>query len=314
MINDNPILEEGRPKVVRVNERQPVKTLVEAIREATTRLPTDVIEALQHARDADDPNGRTQLDAILENVDIACRDALPLCQDTGIPTFLVRAGFRFPYLDELPQWIDEAVRLATAEVPLRPNVVDLLTNRNTGNNTGRGIPAITWELVPGAGCRIDILPKGGGSENCSALRMLSPADGMKGVKLFVVDHIASCGGRPCPPGIIGVGLGGGADVAMKLAKRSLFRPVGERHPAPQIAQLEVELLELINATGVGPMGLGGRITALDVHIEIADRHPASLPVGIAYQCWADRRAAITINASRRATLIRPREQGSEVGE
>jgi fumarate hydratase subunit alpha len=144
--------------------------------------------------------------------------------------------------------------------------------------------------------------------------MLSPADGMKGVKLFVVDHIASCGGRPCPPGIIGVGLGGGADVAMKLAKRSLFRPVGERHPAPQIAQLEVELLELINATGVGPMGLGGRITALDVHIEIADRHPASLPVGIAYQCWADRRAAITINASRRATLIRPREQGSEVGE
>ena len=285
------------------NEQDPKEALIEAIRHATTTLPHDVARAIRRARDLETGIGRSQIDAILENVDMASRDRLPLCQDTGTPTFLVRAGFRFPLLEEVAGWIVDAVRQATTDVPLRPNAVDLLTGRNTGDNIGRGVPAITWELAPGDGCRIDVLPKGGGSENCSALRMLSPADGMAGVKRFVVDHVAACGGRPCPPGVIGVGLGGGADLAMKLAKRSLYRPVGERHSEPRIARLEDELLALINETGLGPMGLGGRTTALDVHIEIADRHPASFPASIVYQCWADRRAAVLIDAAGCAELV-----------
>jgi len=291
-----------------VNERDPVAVLVEAIRAATTCLPSDVADALRRARDLEDPLGRKQLDAILENIEIARRERLPICQDTGVQTFYIRVGTGFPFFDRLSGWIEEAVRRATDDVPLRPNTVDLFDDRNTGDNTGREIPAITWELVPGSGCRIDCLPKGGGSENCSALRMLSPAEGIAGIKRFVVDHVASCGGRPCPPGILGVGIGGGADIAMKLAKRSLLRPVGQPNVEPRVAQLEQELLGLVNDTGVGPMGLGGRITALAVHIETADRHPASLPVGLVYQCWAHRRATITIDASGVASVV---DEGGE---
>ncbi len=279
-----------------MNDRVFLKHLVAAIRKAETVLPEDVVAALARAKERERGPARVQLETILKNVDVARSGMIPMCQDTGIQTFFVRVGADFPYLSSLRKLITTAVLQATREIPLRPNTVHPFTGENPGNNVGEHIPDITWEIVDGDRCTIDILPKGGGSENCSALGMLPPGIGIKGVKEFVVDHVVGCAGKPCPPGIVGVGIGGGAELALKLAKLSLLRSVGNRHPEPQVAALEAELIELINASGVGPMGLGGETTCLDVHVEYAHRHPASLPVGIVYQCWADRRARVEISA------------------
>jgi len=282
-----------------MDERALKTGLVEAIRAAATELPQDVVRALEQAREREDDVGRIQLEAILENVEAARAGSVPMCQDTGIQTFVVRVGADFPLLGRLRDLIHAAVREATRSVPLRPNTVDPLGGGNPGDNTGRFVPYILWEIEPGGACTIDLLPKGGGSENCCALRMLAPGAGLKGIKRFVVDHVVACGGKPCPPGVIGVGIGGGADLAMKLAKLSLLRPVGNRHEEATVAALETELLARINESGVGPMGLGGRTTALDVHVEVAHRHPASLPVGLVYQCWADRRKTVSIDDAGR---------------
>lgn len=274
-----------------------VEKLAEALARAATVLPEDVISALERARDREEGPARVQLEAILKNVAIAREGRVPICQDTGTPTFFVRFGTGFPYLAELAAAIPEAVRRATREVPLRPNTVHPLTGENPGDNTGRHIPHVTWLPVPGDGAEIYLLPKGGGSENCCALKMLTPGLGSKGVKQAVVEHVVACAGKPCPPTIVGVGIGGGADLSLKLGKLALLRPVGERHPEPEVAALEEELEELINASGIGPMGLGGKTTVLAVHVEYAHRHPASLPLGIVVQCWADRRAQVSISPS-----------------
>jgi fumarate hydratase subunit alpha len=272
-----------------------IEGLKEALRRAATVLPADVVRALEAARDREEGPARVQLEAILENVALAREKGVPICQDTGTQTFFVRVGTKFPYLDELREAIPEAVRRATEEVPLRPNTVHPFTRKNPGDNTGRFIPYITWELVPGDSAEIHLLPKGGGSENCCKLVLLTPAKGIPGVKRAVVEHIAACRGLPCPPTVVGVGIGGGADLSLKLGKLALLRPVGTRHPEPEVAALEEELAGMINALGVGPMGLGGKTTVLAVHIEYAHRHPASFPLGIVVQCWADRRAHVLIS-------------------
>jgi fumarate hydratase subunit alpha len=283
-------------------ERKLVERIVEALRRAATVLPADVVAALEAARDREEGPARVQLEAILENIHLAKEKAVPICQDTGVQTFFVRVGTKFPYLEELRGTIPEAVRQATEAVPLRPNTVHPFTRVNPGDNTGRFIPYVTWELVPGDSAEIHLLPKGGGSENCCKLVMLTPAVGIPGVVEVVVEHIANCRGLPCPPTVVGVGIGGGADLSLKLGKLALLRPVGERHPEPEVAALEEELEELINALGVGPMGLGGKTTVLAVHVEYAHRHPASLPVGIVVQCWADRRARVRISPKGEITV------------
>jgi fumarate hydratase subunit alpha len=279
-----------------------IEALAEALGLAATVLPADVVAALKRARNREEGPARVQLEAILEDIEIARKDRVPICQDTGTPTFFVEFGDRFPYLAELREAIPEAVRLATRRVPLRPNTVHPFSGANPGDNTGRFIPYVTWQPVPGEGATIHLLPKGGGSENCCALRMLPPGAGLKGVKQAVVEHVVACGGKPCPPTIVGLGIGGGADLSLKLGKLALLRPVGTRHPDPQVAALEEELEELLNATGVGPMGLGGKTTVLAVHAEYAHRHPASLPVGIVIQCWADRRAHVAISPTGEITV------------
>jgi len=271
--------------------------LVAALRAAATILPEDIVAALVDAREREtSPLGAAQLDAILENVKIARNGSIPMCQDTGIQTFFVAAGIESPFLGEIKGWLVDAVIEATGEIPLRPNTVNPFTGENPGDNTGAFIPYVNWELVEGSDIEITVLPKGGGSENMSALYMLPPGVGLKGIKKKIVEHIVAAGGKPCPPTIVGVGIGGGADIAMKLGKRAILREIGSRHPEPEIARLEEELLELINATGVGPMGVGGETTSLAVHIEYAYRHPASLPLGILIQCWADRRAHVRLMA------------------
>lgn len=274
-----------------------VSQLVSALRTAAITLPSDVACALARAEAAeDDPRARAELGTIQSAVGVACADSAPLCQDTGTPAFFVEAGERSPHLSLLRAAIPEAVLRATSEVPLRPNSVDPFSGRNPGDNSGRGLPRIDWELVPGDEVRINVSLKGGGSENMSLLRMLRPGAGMADVKRAVVDHVVASAGNPCPPTVIGVGIGGGAGLSLRLAERALLRRIGERHPESQVALLERELLALVNETGVGPMGLGGKTTALDVHVEYTFRHPASFPVGILLQCWAARRSAVLLRA------------------
>ncbi|MFX1577564.1 MAG: fumarate hydratase [Promethearchaeota archaeon] len=269
--------------------------VVTLLRLAVTDLPQDVTESLEHAfKKERNMTAKSQLKAILDNISLARTQSIPMCQDTGIQIFYLTVGSKFPLIDHLPTILERAVQRGTQEIPLRPNTVNPILHKNPGNNTGLYIPWINWKIVKGTELKITTFPKGGGSENVCRLGMLTPGQGMKGMKQFVIDSIIEAGAKPCPPTILGIGIGGGADICMKIAKEQLIRPVGERHPNQKIAAMEEELLSAINQTGIGPMGLGGDTTALDVHIDIAMRHPASFPVGLAVQCWAARRASALI--------------------
>ena len=273
-----------------MDEAQLVDDVVQLIKKAETSLPDDVYVALQQAYEIETGIARTQLGNILENVKIAKKTGRPLCQDTGVQTFFLKIGADFPYIGQLKSILIQSVKKATTSVPLRPNSVDLFTRKQHSDNVGDYVPIINWDFVDGDSVQVTVVPKGGGSENMSKLVMLRPSDGLNGVKEFVVKEMIQAGGNPCPPTVVGVGIGGGADLAMKLGKIALLRPVGKRHNDPMVSKLEEDLIKTINESNIGPMGLGGRTTVLDVHVEKAPRHPASLPVGMVVQCWADRRA------------------------
>ena len=269
---------------------------VKLLQLAVTELPHDVKKALQRAyREEESEAGKTQLKTILDNVELAEKTRTPMCQDTGVIIFYVKAGGQVKGLDKIEKTLRSATIRATKEVPLRPNAVDPFTQKNTGDNTGRFIPFIHWEIMLGDTLEITVMPKGGGSENVCALGMLSPSQGVKGLKKFVVDTVINAGAKPCPPNILGVAVGGGADIAMKLAKAALLRPLDQPNPDPNLAKLEKELYEAAKSTGIGPMGLGGKFTVLGVKVDYAHRHPASYPVAVAFQCWAARRASVRIN-------------------
>jgi len=264
---------------------------------AVIKLPLDVKEALKRAYNEETSEaGRVNLKAILTNIEFAEKLSTPICQDTGTIIFYVKAGAQARDLEKVEVMLQNATKRATKEVPLRPNAVDPFTRRNSGDNTGRFIPYINWEVTGGNNIEITVLPKGGGSENVCALGMITPGEGVRGLKKFVIDTVIKAGAKPCPPNILGVGIGGGADIAMKMAKKALLRPINKPNPNPELAQLEKELYEAANSTGIGPMGLGGKFTVLGVNVEYAHRHPASYPVAVAFQCWAARRATARINA------------------
>jgi fumarate hydratase subunit alpha len=268
---------------------------VKLLQLAVIRLPQDVKEALQRAYlEEKSEVGKTQLKAILDNIELAEKTNAPVCQDTGVIIFYVKAGAQTKGLNKIEEVLRKATQRATKEVPLRPNAVDPFTQKNTGENTGRYIPFIHWNIVPGKDVEITVFPKGGGSENVCALGMIDPGQGVEGLKKFVVDAVIKAGAKPCPPTILGVAVGGGADIVMKLAKAALLRPINQPNPDPEIAKLEKELLEAVNMTGIGPMGLGGKFTVLGVNVDYAHRHPASYPVAVAFQCWAARRASARI--------------------
>jgi fumarate hydratase subunit alpha len=195
--------------------------------------------------------------------------------------------------------MDEAIRRgverATEEVPLRPNAVDPITRKNPGNNVGEHMPSITYELSDSPFIEFRVMPKGAGSENMSALKMLNPSQGVKGIKEFVLEAVKAAGSKPCPPTVIGVGVGGTADLALKLAKRAAMRPIGKRHPDTDIADMERDLKRALNQLGIGPMGLGGKTTVLDVMVEKAYCHTATLPVGVNFTCYAARRHGMRID-------------------
>lgn len=262
-------------------------------KEAVIKLPDDVKKALKNAYDTeDDETALLNLKAILDNIKAAEDMDIPLCQDTGLPIIFVKYGKVEVenHNEGIVNGILDGVKKATMEIPLRPNVVDPLTRRNTGNNTGRFIPQIDVELVNTDSVEITVFPKGFGSENNNSLKMALPGEGVEGVKDFVLETVLAAGGKPCPPIVVGVGIGGSSDMALKLAKKALLREIGEHHPEERMANLEKEMLEMVNSTGIGPMGMGGKTTALDVKIEYADTHTAGLPIGVCIQCWAARRA------------------------
>lgn len=282
---------------------------VNLLRLAVTELPKDVKEALQKAhKEETSEAGKTQLKAILDNVALAEKTCTPMCQDTGTIIFYIKAGAEVKNLDKIENTLRKATSRATSEVPLRPNAVDPFKQKNTGDNTGRNIPHINWEIVPGNTLEITVLPKGGGSENVCEMGMLTPGQGIRGLKKFVLDTVIKAGSKPCPPNILGVAIGGGADIAMKLAKKALMRPLNQSHPDPEIASLEEELLEAANQTGIGPMGLGGKFTVLGVNIDYAARHPASYPAAVAFNCWAARRATAQIHPDGRVNYLTHEEK------
>lgn len=283
-----------------VSEEALKKEIVKLISAAAIHLPNDVKEALRKAYEKEEnPIARKVFKSILENVRVAGEEERSLCQDTGIIVFYVKVGESFPLLGKIPKMIREATVEATSSIPLRPNAVNIITDENTGDNTGERIPWIEWEIIPDSDeAEITVMLKGGGSENPSLAKTLPPALGIEGALKTVIDTIFEAGAKPCPPLIVGVGLGPTADIAMNLAKRALLRPVGDRHRRPEIAELEDKLLRALNALGWGPHGVGGYTTALDVHIEVAHRHPATLAVGVATNCWASRTSTLRVIGER----------------
>lgn len=276
-----------------VSEAEIADATVELLRRTVVKLPADVEAALRRAYAAETEEvPKMQLKAIVDNIDMAVKGNTPMCQDTGVTIFYVALPRECKV--DVGKGIVEGVRRATKEVPLRPNAVHPLTRKNPGDNIGERMPYINWKLHDREYIEITLMTKGAGSENMSALAMLTPSQGVKGVKEFVLNTVLRAGSNPCPPTILGVGIGGSSDIAMKLAKEALLRPIDERHRDPEIAKLESELLEAINMLGIGPMGLGGKTTCLGVNIEYAYCHTASLPVGVNVQCWAGRRGTARI--------------------
>ncbi|MDN5332079.1 MAG: fumarate hydratase subunit alpha [Tepidanaerobacteraceae bacterium] len=263
--------------------------------DANVKLPEDVKAALNRALEKEtSPLGKEILSDIIKNYQIAEEKDLAICQDTGFAVFFVKLGQDVRIVGgNFSDAINEGVRRGYKNGYLRKSIVNdpLIYRKNTGDNT----PAIIHlEMVPGDKIHITFAPKGGGSENMSALRMLKPADGVEGVKKFVLETVRQAGPNPCPPIVVGVGIGGTIEVATLIAKKALLRPIGEHHPMPEIAKLEKELLEEVNKLGIGPQGFGGKTTALAVNIETFPAHIASLPVAINIQCHVARHMEIEI--------------------
>ena len=269
-------------------------TAVELLRIAATELPVEYVREMDKLmKKTKGVTGKAQLRSIIDNVAIARKNSWPMCQDTGVVAFMVKVGDNFPLKSDLKEILTRATRRATDEIPIRPNAVDMLKG-NTNDNTGAHVPIINWELVPGNSLEIIAMPKGGGSSNVANHRMLKPGLGMKGVKQFVIEAVAAAGSQGCPPYFVGIGIGGSEDLCMFLAKKALLKPFKVRSSDPKLAAIEEELLQKVNELGIGVMGLGEGPTALDLHIEMAARHPASLPVGIVIGCWALRHAKATV--------------------
>ncbi|MBC8275321.1 MAG: fumarate hydratase [Chloroflexi bacterium] len=275
------------------------KKIIEAVshlfQEACLYLPEDVLAALKETREREEsPTAKDVLARLIENTEIAAKEKIPLCQDTGAAVVFLELGQDVHITGgDLCTAINEGVRQGYEKGYLRKSMVSqpFSARVNTKDNT----PAIIHtDIVPGDRLKISVMPKGGGSENCSRLTVMPPAKGRQGIIDLVVNLVDESGSNPCPPVIIGLGIGGTTDKAMTLAKKALFRRVGEPNPDPEVAELEKEILQRVNNLGIGPMGYGGRTTALAVHAETFPAHIASLPVAVNIQCWCARHNEVTL--------------------
>jgi fumarate hydratase subunit alpha len=275
--------------VKEIHTDQITETVAQLSIESNYYLGEDVLAALRRYREAEvSPVGREVLDQILENAEIAQKEQMPLCQDCGLTVIFGEIGQEVHIVGgSLNEAIAEGVRRGYRDGYLRKSMVDrpFSARINTTDNTP---PVIHTTIIPGDRLKITVAPKGGGSENMSQLAMLKPADGREGVVNFVVESVRRAGANPCPPIIVGVGVGGSAEKAMWLAKHSLLREVGQASSDPEVAELEAELLERVNRIGIGPQGFGGLTTALAVHVETYPCHIASMPVAVNIQCHSAR--------------------------
>jgi fumarate hydratase subunit alpha len=261
--------------------------------DAAYNLSEDVLTAFDRASETETaPGAKEIIELLKENARIAKEDHIPLCQDTGIAIFYVEIGQDLRIKNGfIVDAINEGVRKGYKEGYLRKSVVDPITRKNTGDNT----PAIIYtELVPGDKLKISFMPKGAGSENMSVIRMLRPTEGVEGIQNFVLECVQKAGANPCPPVVIGVGIGGDFEKAALIAKKALLRPVGSPNPKLELASLEETLLKAVNRTGIGPEGLGGKVTAMAVHVESFPCHIASLPVAVNINCHAARHKTIVL--------------------
>jgi fumarate hydratase subunit alpha len=257
-----------------------------AYREAVIHLPPDVLRVIRKAAAAEtNPVARGEFANILKNIEEAERLGVPLCQDTGVPVVYLIIPPDIPLTRGLYDGVAEGVRRATREIPLRPNVVDPLSRHNTGDNTGQGMPAI--HVQPGDSFMVTVLPKGAGAENSSRIAMLLPTH-QYGIEGFIVETMLHAEGKPCPPVVLGIGIGGTFDGAAALAKEALLLPID------QMDDYEQQICNAVNRLGIGPMGLGGDTTALAVKVKTAACHTASLPVAVNVQCWAHRHATVEV--------------------
>jgi fumarate hydratase subunit alpha len=276
-----------------ISEKLVKDVTVELLRKTVTRMTDDVVNELKNAmKNETEEVPRMQLKAILDNLELAEKTTTPLCQDTGVTIFYVSLP-RCLNVD-VEKGIIEGVREATKVVPLRPNAVHPLTRKNPGDNVGRKMPYVNFKVWDKDYIEITVMTKGAGSENMSQLAMLTPSQGVKGVKEFILNVVLKAGSNPCPPTILGVGIGGSSDIAAKLAKEALLRPIDKPNEDAEIASMEKELKDALNDLGIGVMGLGGKTTVLGVNIEYAFCHTASLPVAVNVQCWAARRGTAQI--------------------
>jgi fumarate hydratase subunit alpha len=270
-----------------------VDTVARLCMEANYYLGDDVVNALKKGLEKEEsPTGRDILNQLLKNAEIAKTEKLPICQDCGFAVIFLEFGEDAHVTGNIINAINDGVRKGYTDGYLRKSIVsDPVKGKNTGDNT----PAIIHTtIVPGDKIKITVAPKGGGSENMSEVRMGKPADGIEGVKNFVIDRVVRSSSNPCPPIVVGVGIGGTFEYVAYLAKKALLRDIGQRNPDPFYADVERELLERINKIGIGPMGLGGRITALDVFIETHPRHIASFPAAVNINCHAARHKTAVI--------------------
>jgi tartrate/fumarate subfamily iron-sulfur-dependent hydro-lyase alpha chain len=263
-------------------------------------IPPDVVAAIQRAAARETKEVAKRIFShYLESINLGRDKEMMVCQDTGIPIYWVDIGGNLR-LDgsKLSDAITRGTERATREHPLRSSIVSPLKRENRQTSTGERIPVIKYDFVRDSDI-LDILfiPKGSGSENMSFMKMLIPADGINGIKRFVLEHVVGAGAKPCPPTVVGVGIGGSSDLCMALAKKATTRPLGSKNPDPQIAALEEELFDAINQTGIGPQGLGGDTTALAVHIESAWTHITCNPVAVNMQCWRAERRRAKISAN-----------------
>ena len=264
---------------------------------ALTVLPQDVRDAIHQAEAREHDRGaRIRLKVMTDAIETSDRTGIIVCQDTGIPVYFLTVGSKFPVdVAKLHRSLADGVAHATARHRLRSSVVHPLTRENPQTNTGRGVPVFHHEFTDDADyLDIMLMPKGSGSENMSFLAMLTPADGLPAVKRFVLDAVISAGAKPCPPTVVGIGLGGTADECVALAKRATARPIGTNSPDPLVASLERELCDALNTLEIGAQGLGGATTAFAVHIEYAFTHISMLPVAVNLQCWRGERATARV--------------------
>ncbi|NWF76482.1 MAG: fumarate hydratase [Nitrospirae bacterium] len=273
--------------------------IIELYRRAATSLPADIEQALRTVRKKEKSNAKTALSVILENILIARDRQIPICQDTGVPVFFVKIPYGFSQI-ELKKKIMIATRTSTKVIPLRPNAVDILTDKNSGDNTGIGFPVIYTEEIKGNKLIVDLMLKGSGSENIGQLYKLPSAElraerDLDGVRKCVIDAVYRAQGRGCPPYIIGVGVGASRDQVTRLAKEQLMKKLTDKNNNKILLRLEERILREINWLGIGPLGLGGNTTAIGVKIGVNHRHPASYFVEVSVACWADRRARLIWN-------------------